>query len=202
VPPLAPPDAPVLARLRAETRADHERLERAVRLTAPDVTPADYRTYLARMYGVHAPLERDVFAAVTATGSSSAAALDLDARRRIPALERDLEALGVNHAALPLHPSLPRADGPAALLGILYVIEGSTLGAAPLRRALRARLPRELALAPAYLAAYGEQTAARWHALRGVIAEEAAKRGQEDALVRAARDTFAALHRWFTAPAG
>ena len=81
--------------------------------------------------------------------------LDWPARRRLPALQADLAALG-EAAPAPLPVALPDADRQAAALGAAYVMEGSRLGNAMLRRGLPAAAPA------AYLAHQPAGAASGW----------------------------------------
>lgn len=59
-------------------------------------------------------------------------------RARWPDLEADLAAMGREH--VPLQASPPALNTPSAVLGALYVVEGSCLGAEFIARAVRTRL--------------------------------------------------------------
>ena len=79
-------------------------------------------------------------------------------RARWPDLEADLAELKVGH--LPLQASPPALNTPSAILGALYVVEGSCLGAEFIARAVRTRLPPTTPCR--FFACAGGQP--RWHA--------------------------------------
>lgn len=177
-------------RLRAETRAAHEAVERAVDWERRTATRAGYRALLARLHGFHAVWE-----------PTAAAALADDAffapRRKLPLLEADLRHLGMQAAEVA---ALPRCvPGPpmatrAEVLGALYVVEGSTLGGQLIARQVAARLGlHEAGLA--YYRAYGPETGRMWQAFRArLLAESDA--ATDAAVLRGAHATFATLRAW------
>ncbi|WP_236960507.1 biliverdin-producing heme oxygenase [Methylobacterium durans] len=111
------------ARLRAETAATHAALERDLGWDARVATLSGYRDLLARFHGFHAAYEPAIAEALREPGF-------FEERRRIDWLSADLRHLGLDAAAIGRLPRVatPRIAGPAAALGTLYVLEGSTLG--------------------------------------------------------------------------
>ena len=125
---------PIGARLRAETRHQHAAVESTLAFLVPDVRPAAYRAFLARWHGFHRVAEPRLDA-----WHVRARLLDWPPRRKLRLLEDDLRALGVGREQvrrLPVCPDVPAVGGTATALGVLYVVEGSTLGGAVLRRRL------------------------------------------------------------------
>ncbi len=86
-------------------------------------TRAGYRDLLARLHGFHATWEH-------AIGAQLLDETFLAPRRRLALLAADLDHLGLAPAAVAAlpQPGAVRLDGPAAAMGALYVLEGSTLG--------------------------------------------------------------------------
>jgi heme oxygenase len=113
--------------LRAATRNDHALIDRM--LLPFDLRRAhDYRTFLS----IH-------FVALAALQSDWRARDAEDFDRMLRCLQIDLEVLGCTTAAPPVP---PRAlVSPAKGLGIAYVVRGSRLGAAVLRRGVFGDLP-------------------------------------------------------------
>ena len=77
----------------------------------------------------------------------------------------------------------------------MYVLEGSTLGGAFIDRHLSG-LPQLAGCPATVLLPYGTETGAMWHEFRRTTRERVAAGGDADAMVAAARDTFAALAAW------
>ncbi|MGB5834653.1 MAG: biliverdin-producing heme oxygenase, partial [Thiohalocapsa sp.] len=94
---LCPP-ADIMRRLRERTMEIHaatEELPLMRALLAPGVETVHYRRYLAALHGVYLAVEPALYAAV-----SPAVLTRLCVRPKLPALQRDLAALGAA-AALP-----------------------------------------------------------------------------------------------------
>lgn len=194
-PGLRPPT--VVDRLRSENRPAHESLHVALGFLDTSVDPGRYAALLRRWYGVHAVLEPRLDRWHRRTGL-----LDWPQRRRLHLLEADLEALGDSRRSrrrLPLCPGLPSVDDTSRALGVLYVVEGATLGGAVLSRRLRdSRVPAD---ARRFLAGYGDQVGPRWSGLRATTSAWVGDDpGREDAVAAAARETFAVLERWLPVP--
>lgn len=182
----------LLAELKDRTRAHHDRIEADLNPMRPDLTPAGYAALLAGFYGFYAAWE-----------PAAAAALppglrpELDRRRKLPALARDLRHLGADPAAVALCPALPPTDTVGAVLGAMYVAEGSTLGGQHIAR----HLGRTLGVRPGagcdFFAGYGEATGAMWQQFRAWLALHGA--GREDDVLTAAAATFDRLGAWVAA---
>jgi heme oxygenase len=130
----------VRAALRAGTRADHERVDALY--SRFDLTrAADYRLFLAAQAAAHIPVEDALDSA-----GASAVLPDWERRKRAQLLRSDLAEIGAEPgAAMPA----PNFSGLPALLGGLYVIEGSRLGGALLKRGLPAGTPARFLGTPA-----------------------------------------------------
>ena len=187
---------PIGARLRAETRRQHAAVESTLAFLVPGVRPAAYRAFLARWHGFHRAAEPRLDA-----WHVRARLLDWPPRRKLRLLENDLRALGVDEEQvlrLPVCPDVPAVDGTATALGMLYVVEGATLGGAVLRRRLTGgRIPAD---AFGFLSSYGDEVGPRWRGYRAATAGWVDKHPEdEDRVVAAARRTFDVLTRWTAA---
>lgn len=184
---------PVLDRLRAETRAAHDALERSLDPERRMRTPAAYRSLLALFHGFHASWEPAVAAAL-------GHAAFLGPRRRLHLLAADLRHLGLDEAAIAAlpRPLLPPFPSRAAAIGSLYVLEGSTLGGQVIARHLRAALGLGPGAACAYYLAHGPATGAMWRETRAVIAAAIRSPGEADEAVGGALMTFGALQGWLS----
>ena len=179
--------------LREHTAADHTLLEATelMRAFAAGSTIAGhYREYLRRQWRLHAALEpalADWFSA------------DWVALRLVKTqwLSSDLQALEAN-AQLQPETQVPAASSHGAAFGILYVLEGATLGLYSLRR----RLQQEHAAwssAQRFIEGYGAQTAHHWH---GFVAQlDTLSEPDWPQALSAASATFGAFQRVFAEPA-
>ncbi|MBS0360085.1 MAG: biliverdin-producing heme oxygenase, partial [Proteobacteria bacterium] len=115
-------------RLREETRAQHERLEARADILGRIASPAGRRDVVARFHRLHADVE-----AAAGPWVSDLDGLDYEARRRTGVLDRDLADLGVRPSARDSDRA-PKAACIGEALGLVYVLEGSTLGGQVIRR--------------------------------------------------------------------
>lgn len=195
----APGDS-LLARLRSETRSEHDAIEAALNLTrCPVLELAAYRRTMERFYGFYGPLE----AGLRAVGELDDRGLLLEERcAKARLLEIDLEVLGEDPRQLPRCPNLPPHAGLAQGIGCLYVLEGATLGGQVISEHVRRMLGITAASGGAFFAGYGECTGAMWLAFRAAVAAIAFTPPERDEAIAAARSTFRALRVWHAAPAG
>jgi heme oxygenase len=177
----------------------HECTEPRLEAESPLLSPgADERTYtrhLAKLWGFHAPVERDL----AKLPELARVGLLLDERRKCPTLAADLLALGYSRAgvaSLPRCPFSPRLVDVPSALGCLYVLEGATLGGQVLFRELGRTMPDTMRTASRYLRIYGSVTGARWQEFTAILAQFSGTARDEARVLAAASDTFAAIRRW------
>lgn len=179
--------SPLLLALRAGTRECHRALEDRLPFFREGFDAHAYRRLLAAYYGFHAPLELHL-------GGYLA-----DERVKAPVLVRDLLALGLSAAdidALPLCQALPSLDDEARALGVMYVIEGSTLGGQVLKRAMAERLGLGPDCGTGFLDVYGASTGSYWRAFLDRLGQAPNTPAAQAATVQAAIDTFECFERW------
>ncbi len=192
------PRAALSARLRAETRDMHDRIEanpRFSRLMAPDLSLKEYRTLIIGLFGHHAGAE-----AALALAPGLPEALKLPCRlTRTAALAADLRALGMSEAAITALPRCAayRLDSAEAAWGALYVLEGSTLGGQLIARHLATILGLGPDRGAAGLVPHGARTGALWREFRELM-DDGAAMGEIDAdsVIAAARHAFVTLDDW------
>lgn len=169
-----------MPQLRRATRDVHARIERALPLLDPGLSPTVYRRIIERFYGYYASLART---------SNEPALL-----RKLPLLRADLLALGAVDAAVPRCHDLPELSNASQVLGMLYVVEGATLGGQIIQRHLASVLALDETNGAAFFVGYGAATGARWNSF-GVRVETAAEFDMH-ACIGAAIATFETLERW------
>ena len=163
-----------MTRLKQDTAAEHEAIEAAVPLLRDDLDDAGYVAHLQRMLGFLLPVEDAVVARLPW----------FSARRRAPAIVRDLVALG-GAADVALFDDALFDDDDGAW-GCAYVLEGSRLGGQLIARKLAPKFP----LALAWLGGDSDRLGQRWKLFQQ-DAEAAVK--DVDVAVSAAKATFNAL---------
>ena len=143
-------------KLRRETEADHQAVEGAIPLMHEGLSQAEYVQCLARMHGVVAAWEERAAQVVPPWLQTT-----LNARRRTPLLERDLEWFGVTKLDT-RRPALPEMSDHASFLGTMYVMEGSTLGGQFIARHVEATLNLNEGKGSSYFRGHGTQTGPMW----------------------------------------
>lgn len=184
----------MLPALKLATAPYHERVEAAMPSLDALATPAGYASALRALHAFHVAWEPAVWRApgLAETG------LDATERRKLPSLERDLHALGIEPSSE--HPPAPPMLDAAAALGALYVLEGATLGG----RVIHRRVAGPLGLTPehggAYYHGYGADTGVRWKAFGEAIDQYVDAHGGGERVVEGAVACFAALEAWLATP--
>ena len=181
----------VLDRLRQETRPAHEEIERAVNLEVRLSSRERYTDLIARFYGFYAIWEPQAEASVADPSF-------FDSRRKLALLVRDLKALGMDDEQIASLP-LCRDPGPmpsrAAVLGSMYVVEGSTLGGTLISRQVETCLGLTATTGCAYFRSYGPAVGRMWRSFRAYL-NGALMPHEHDAAVASANRTFACMQAW------
>ncbi|MDF2973566.1 MAG: hypothetical protein K0R61_4016 [Microvirga sp.] len=181
----------ILARLKTETRAAHDRIEAAMDLDRRIATRDGYRDLLIRFYGFHKAWETEAVGRAPDQGF-------FERRRKTQLLVQDLEALGLKSddiIRLPQCRPLMPLPGSEAVLGSMYVVEGSTLGGAIIARDVENRLGLDAKTGCAYFRSYGRDIAAMWRSF-GAVLLEASSPEVDDLIVESAQNTFTVMHDW------
>jgi len=187
---------PIRQLLRTQTHQAHERLERVALLTelaGGSITLPRYRQYLQRMQSFHAALDTSLVGRLPAVYAGRR--LDQSAH-----LARDLRALGAD--TMPAPRSLCQAVGaltpdPAAVWGVLYVLEGARLGSQVLLR--RNAANPAVCQAHAFIEGEGLRTGWWWRDFCGLLEQGAAGHDRQPLTV-AATHTFTLLGEWLEEP--
>lgn len=179
-------------RLKRETRLSHDELERDLNLLSADFTLSDYRRVLEKFLGVYAPVERAV--------ESSVLKNHYHGRWKLHLLEKDLVSLGRSRDELG---EIPEAEefreltDLAQLIGTLYVLEGSSLGALILTKHFGLRFNLDSLNGLAFFKGYGDETLSRWKEWREFSEDFALKNDLSDSsIVGQANKTFSVLRNW------
>lgn len=145
--------------LREATLEIHGRLERRLDILGQARTRAGRRALTARFHRFHAEVE-----AAVEPWLSDTPGLDFQIRRRTPWLVRDLADLGLEPSGAV---SMLGVGGQSEALGMMYVLEGSTLGGKVIRRGLEAAGQDMTGLS--FLDPYGAAAGERWRGFQAVL---------------------------------
>lgn len=182
-------------RLREITAEAHRKVETAMALEERCTDLLAYRALLADLWGLYAPLE-----ARLSTLRWDAAEIDFRQRMKTPWLRADLTMLGLSDIdieALPQATTLPSIQCPADGFGVLYVLEGASLGGQIIVRRIKSGLGLDQYTGARFFSSYGADVGERW---RSFVATMNAFGNAEDrvqAMERAALATFDAFLLWF-----
>jgi heme oxygenase len=181
----------ILERLKLETRAAHDSIERVVDIGRRPGSLESYRHLLCRLFGFHSAWE-------PAADQALSDPTFFATRRKCELLRRDLETLGLRGAdiaSLPICRAPMRFDDPFAALGSMYVIEGSTLGGAIIAKAAERNLGLRAGVGSAYFRSYGQDTARMWKAFRERLLLSSSPKA-DDVMVVSAKATFGTMQAW------
>jgi len=176
------------ARLRAETAEAHRRLEDNLDIFGKIASADARRRLVQRFHGLHAGAEAALAPWLTAVDG-----LAFGDRSRLPQLRRDLAALGCGDPAPPAC-RVAAPAGAAEALGLLYVLEGSSLGGRVIGRRLAADGIDDTGLS--FLDPYGPQVGEQWRAFTAVLERETVGDADREAAVAGALRGFQLALDW------
>lgn len=155
-------DSVVRARLRQATHAHHVRLNEHPllhELTQGELSPGAYRLLLRAYFQLYSLLEARIHHYL----EKVSCAFHYAERNKLPWLIRDLEFF---HEELPVVDALswdfPVIENMAQLIGVLYTLEGSTLGGQHISRCLAKSHGLTVVSGACFFNGYGERTQAMW----------------------------------------
>ena len=150
---------------------------------------AQYVACLQRMYGIVAAWEERAAEVAPEWMRDT-----LAARRRTDLLKRDLAWFGET-VQDDSRPRLPRMNDLPALLGAMYVMEGSTLGGQFIARHVEAALHLTEGQGDAYFRGHGNQTGPMWKEFCDMLKTRVPDSDTE-AVVLSAKAMFAVFGSW------
>jgi heme oxygenase len=183
-----PIEASRAKRLKARTNATHERLDASIMAGRPFEDRQRYGLFLKVQYSFHRDID-----ALYASPVLDGLLPDLEGRRRLGLIAKDIADLGLEPPAFASAPALESgADTPTAL-GWLYVAEGSNLGAAFLLKEA-AKLGLSETFGARHLAAAPEGRGLHWRTFTGALDALKLSDGEEDRAVAGAEAGFRRVH--------
>ncbi|MEP3636180.1 MAG: biliverdin-producing heme oxygenase [Paracoccaceae bacterium] len=185
--------------LRMCTRGVHEELhEHSVFVDLFNGTAAkrQYSALMRSFHGFYVPMERGIDRALSLIGPNG---VSFSYAKRADLLAQDLQDLGDSAQDIDNNPVCERISNivtPHSLPGVLYVIEGSTLGAAQIDRAAQKILRPDKPHGRRFWAWSRANNTARWTMLNAYLAQLEDYCQPTDAILQGATDTFQALADW------
>jgi heme oxygenase len=167
-------------------------------LVGPDLTIPAYRTILTVYHRYYTAIEPAIEHCLAAAGSP----FDYVERRKRPWLEQDLARFGGSPPPVPLPPAvhlLTRLSSLGEAIGVLYAIEGSTLGGQVISRHVGRSLQVDADSGGRFFTGYGAETEARWLQFCQFAEQIAGAPAELQAALRAAERAFTAMEQSFDA---
>jgi heme oxygenase (biliverdin-IX-beta and delta-forming) len=180
--------------IKQATQPYHDRLECHLPLLDPELSWTQYRSSIENFYGFYMPLEATMLKA--ATGLLHEEVLS---RRKVPWLIGDLVTMGLTSyeiGRLPHCAEIPRVQTDADLLGMLYVVEGATLGGQVVVQSLGRSLGTGSLTCSSFFQSYQGDVPKRWQGLLDLLKERIETLQQEGEAIQTACATFNAFERW------
>lgn len=185
--------------LRHETSETHARLHTHALfadLFAGTLTRTDYTRLMTRFWGFYAPLDTAIARAI-ATGLPNVQHYEYVPRAPYLACDMvDLTAGALTPSESPQCERVSEIVAPATLGGVLYVIEGATLGAAQIDRAAQKLLGADGSEGRSFWAWGRAQNKHRWAMANNYLEHLAAQGVPAIDITLGAELTFAALADW------
>ncbi|OWK74414.1 heme oxygenase [Flavobacteriaceae bacterium JJC] len=167
--------------LKANTKILHDQVEakfNSNRIFDGTFSMRDYRNLILYNYLFLHNFENEVFSGIS---ESVAEDLNLGKRRKLSLIERDLESLNMEKSTVQI---LPDIKNEAEALGMLYVMEGSTLGGNVIAKQL-SKNPDFHEVSFSYLRCYGDRTGSYWKNFKEVMDTQIGAEFHEDCVAGA-----------------
>lgn len=167
--------------LKEQTKTLHDLVEEKLmsqKIMDKNFSIQEYHQLIRHNYSFIQHFENTVFSKISKKNADN---LHLEERRKLPFLKKDLAVFG---EVQPISESDFEIKNEAEALGILYVMEGATLGGNVILKSL-SKNPQFEGVAIHYFGCYGDQTGIRWKKFKEVIEAEAQNYPAEDFLTGA-----------------
>jgi heme oxygenase len=154
--------------LKTETKVLHDRVEtkfQSHKIFTGTFSEDDYRTLLYSNYLLHDYFENKVFSLLSPNFSEK---LQLPKRAKLKLIVDDLKFLDLPMKIPQISVSI---ENEAQAMGVLYVMEGSTLGGNVIAKQLM-KLPQFTSVQFNYFSIYKDQTGSRWKEFKWVLDSE------------------------------
>ncbi|MCC6289871.1 MAG: biliverdin-producing heme oxygenase [Chitinophagaceae bacterium] len=179
----------VAAQLKEKTKQAHISLEKKMVGYIKKVeSPKDYEKLLRLFYGYYTPLEPLLNKYI-----SNDIVPSYSDRRKSNAILKDINTISAGASNFKKCDNLPQVNDVIQALGVLYVMEGSTMGGTIIAKMLN----KQANIQPTSLTffnGYGEQNIPMWQSFIKAVNKRAANDG--DKIVKAANDTFSKMEEW------
>lgn len=175
--------------LQEATHDAHVRLNRhplLQQLTSPDYSLERYQQVIKAYFSCYGQIESAIDGALSQWGID----FDYASRRKHPWLLQDMAWFGISPPAIrsPATPGLITDEH--GVFGVLYTIEGSSLGGRLIARRLAAHFGLTPQRGARFFSGYGEHIDARWHEVVSMLNVKLIQPGAVASAIRSANGTF------------
>lgn len=182
----------MLETIKQATKSHHSSVEKILIRKLKNLTSKeDYAQLLYQLYGFYNSVEAAVHAVV-----DYSIVPDISQRHHVANLKSDLYNLGITAGNIE-NPFAKTINSLSRAMGVLYVIEGSTLGGQIIASMLKKQIPSLNNTELSYFLSYGEATMNMWSAFKNT-SENIYPIMDEKSAIDGAKETFEKLELWLT----
>jgi heme oxygenase len=175
--------------LKERTKGEHAALEKVFLQIIRGVnSKIEYAALLTKLYGYYNALEKLIHPFLVDSEIS-----DYPQRRKTDRLMEDLSTMDTNPGQIQHCLRLPAVESYHSALGVLYVLEGSTLGGKIIANMIASRLNSETGLR--FFLSYGENTMEMWRRFKVYLRQPFTSEQREE-IVTSAMLTFVTFKNW------
>jgi heme oxygenase len=179
--------------MKEATKGNHSSVEKVLVTKLKNLSSEGmYAQLLIQLLGFYSSLEKAVHQQL-----SAGILPDIEKRLHVINIKQDLDNLGFKNIPNVTNPFSIQIDTVSKAIGVLYVIEGSTLGGQVIGGMLKKQIPTLQDDKINYFLSYHEQTMPMWKDFKNTI-EEKADSFDEAVAIQTAKETFDALKNWLT----
>lgn len=181
------------AQLKEQTKINHQILEKKLVLQMRSIkNSGDYTNLLRNFYGFFGGLE-----ILIGKHPELIFLKDYAERRKSSALANDLIYYKTDLPVFATGAALPNIENDLQIIGVLYVMEGSTLGGKYIAKMIQGQLKIEETNGLTFFNGYGDQTENMWTSFKESIDGITLTTLEKETVIEAANDTFMHFSNWF-----
>lgn len=183
-------------KLKQNTAGPHTKLEElplSKSIISPEVDTKNYLLYLDLMHDIIYDVENTVYPRLNTIIT------DIEERKKLSFIEQDFTVLAhkkdsVKKNALELENNFSTGFA----MGIMYVIEGSSLGGRVIYKNIHKNLGYDNENGAAYFSGYGDKTGSYWKNFMAALSDYEKEYNNADEIIAGANHAFKAITKHFT----
>lgn len=176
--------------VKGETKSHHQSVEKVLIKELKGLKSLDeYANLLKRLYQFYVPIENDLQNLI-----SDEIVKDISVRKHNSRLLQDIQSIDKSYDENPKTKHL-KIENLSYALGVMYVIEGSTMGGQIISKMLEKNLPVNDKKITTYFNSYGDNSLEMWSSYKTQVLNAKAKVDSEE-MINGAKATFTALEKW------